>query len=132
MAVGFDDTPSGTAQARINADDANRLNTHGARYHVGGRRIALIARSLPQSMSGTSQGAAHLWRQSPGVGCRSHGARAGPCRRDQRAAALALLAMESQGMTLQEGRKIRNDTNARSTIPPELVMETVRPSWRSS
>jgi len=40
--------------------------------------------------------------------------------------------MESQGMTLQEGRKIRNDTNARSTIPPELVMETVRPSWRSS
>jgi len=52
--------------------------------------------------------------------------------RDQRAAALVLLAMEGQGMTLQEGRKIRNDTNARSTIPPELVMETVRPSWRSS
>src|SRR5262249_3416017 len=47
-AVGFDDTPSRPAQARLYADDANRFRAHGARYDVGGRRIPLIAKCLPQ------------------------------------------------------------------------------------
>src|SRR5262249_17736171 len=54
-AVGFDDTPSRPAQARIYADDANRLSAHGARYHVGARRILLIAKCLPQWMVGHRQ-----------------------------------------------------------------------------